>query len=245
MGSRSFPEWARDNEIAAIAVAVIVIVAGVITRPIYPFFFAKVGNYISARQIVRSSGLESFWPHTPDCKGKGWDGCVEELKTSKPENIRILAFTGGSTFSNRNSPLYDVLNHHQGNIEILLAQPGTPVFTQRLSQLKERLGISMDTLKRKCQDELEQSVQYCRELKETAPEVKRIEVRAYNTEPIWKMVILSNYLWLQYYRPGQVNDDMPAYGIRKSADSSLACPLQRVFENLWALNSKNILLKID
>jgi hypothetical protein len=59
------------------------------------------------------------------------------------------------------------------------------------------------------------------------------------------MIILGNYLWLQYYRPGQVNDEMPAYGIRKSAYSSLAYPLQRVFESLWALSAHKVLLRID
>ena len=226
-----------ENEVNAITAGVFIIVLSIVTRPIYLFVFAKLRIYFVARQVVRSSGIESFWPHTAESRGQGWDGLLEVFRATKPDTIRILAFTGASTFSNRDSPLHEALKHHRGNIEILLAERDTEGFKQRLGKLREKFNTTVPILSDKCYEELEQSVGYCKSLEKDGPEVSRVEIRQYDCEPIWKMVIFGNYLWLQYYRPGQVNDDMPAFGFTKTADTSLAYPLHKVFDVLWSLGA--------
>jgi hypothetical protein len=234
-GTTPFWQWVEANRIVSLTAVVTICFLTIQARPILRRVSAKFEKYLGAGQIVKSCGLVSFWP-----KGAGWKACLIELEAARPEKIRILAFTGASTFSTEGSPLYELLKRHRGDIEILLAEPDTEFFNERIEQVAAKTNSLAYDLRETCLRDFERSIRYCEDLRKSAPEVWRIEVRTYRFLPIWKMIIFHDYLWLQYYRPGHPDEEMPSYGLRKGGESSLFYPLERVFINHWDVASDNV-----
>ncbi|MGB2580288.1 MAG: hypothetical protein WBC83_01170 [Minisyncoccia bacterium] len=177
--------------------------------------------------MLEGIGLRKFSPHCDQAdKKKDWDNCVKEISSSAPHSLHILGATGWRTFGSPQSPLHDLLISFQGVIRILLIKPGSDGFKRRTVDLKHH----EEEYKR----EILNTIEFCKELKEKHH--KNIEVRLYTEEPIWKMILTEQYLWLQYYDPSSPVEDTPVYTLQTREPptlSSLYYPLTRVFEKRW------------
>ncbi len=152
---------------------------------------------------------------------------LEQCKAAK--DIWILGATGYRTFARKDiesiAALREVLEEITGEIKILLLHPKGPFTISRANAL----GVPLDDYQR----EIMNSVNFLKELKNKG---KSIALKFYTQRPIWKMIILDNFMWLQYYHPTKHVEQMPVYGISRSPkreEYSLFDPLYGVFQKKW------------
>ena len=236
--------WAAAHEFEAPGLALVVFALAVATTPILGYPYRAAHTVIGAWWAVRTCGLVKIWPRGSDVESKGWNSYLGELQAAGPDKIRIMAFTGASTFSTKEAPLSDVLIRHRGDVENLLANPESSAFRERVELFTDNWNTDLGSAMRQCDDQVQLSRKYCQDLLKHAPEVNRVEVRTYDFPAIWKMVIFHNCLWAQYYRPAQRNADMPAYVFRAkdNGDGSLFLPLERTFTQYWTAGK--VLVKV-
>lgn len=196
-------------------------------------------------KVARGSGLEDFLPHTSRRRAKrDWAACTSRIKDEKPERLRILVFTGASTFARKDTPLHWALKKYEKDLQILLALPGCPAFERVIKMLRDDRS-SESELRQRYHDQHRDANAFCRSLAEARVphHLRSIEVRGYEWPVIWKMVAFHNYLWLQHYCHSRSVDETPAYIIREPSSSSLFIPFQSVFNSHW--DSATVLLKYD
>lgn len=178
-------------------------------------------------KMLEGIGLREFSDHGTEAKrSHDWGRCVAEIEGTKPSRLCILGATGWETFGSSQSPLHGLVKDFQGTVSILLLKPGSDGFKRRTKALNKNEA--------NYRQEIEDSVQYCRKLKDEYG--KSIEVRLYEDDPIWKMIFSDRYLWLQYYDPSDDVDNTPVYTLQTRAqatDSSLYYPLVKVFLRRW------------
>lgn len=152
---------------------------------------------------------------------------LEQCKVAK--DICILGATGYRTFARKDSesiaPLREVLEDITGEIKILLFHPKGQFTISRANAL----GVPLDDYQR----EIMNSINFLKELKNKG---ENIALKLYMQRPIWKMIILDNFMWLQYYHPKKHVERMPVYGIsrsQKKEEYSLFDPLYGVFQKKW------------
>jgi hypothetical protein len=148
----------------------------------------------------------------------------------KANDINILGATGFQTFARKDSTgkamLRDVIEKKiVGEIKILLLNPNSAQTKMRANAL----GVPLHEYQR----EIINSVQFLEELKSKG---KNIALKFYTQRPIWKMIILDDFLWLQYYHPTTHVESTPVYGVSRSrilGEYSLFDPLYAVFQKKW------------
>jgi len=185
-----------------------------------------VYRYVRRDLMLRQIGLISFSPHAEYERAANWKACSDKIADELPNKIQILGATGWDTFGGGGSPFYSALESFQGELEILLMNPArseNPAMVARAKSLGERDENYIRSIM--------QTIGRCRELKNGG---RRIRVKLYKQVPIWKMIVIHKYLWLQYYRPGVHVDSTPVYGVYADKDRhSLYWPLTQVFAKRW------------
>lgn len=150
---------------------------------------------------------------------------LKQCKIAK--DICILGATGYRTFARKDcdsiAPLREVLEDTTGEIKILLFHPNGQFTSSRANALR----VQLDDYKK----EIMNSVNFLRELKNKG---KNIALKFYVQRAIWKMIILDNFMWLQYYHPNRHVEQMPVYGVSRGREGySLFDPLYGVFQKKW------------
>lgn len=247
--------WAKDRwtwivfgALGVFALAAIILLIIYFARRIQKGLFGY-------KALAQSCGIEGFHPlTTADEKNAGWGVCVDRMAEARHGELCLAVFTGASTFAcesrqgeeNRRSPLRDALDRHKRDLRILLMQKGCEAWEQCIKEF----GKGDETEEQKFRVELEaghkKARKFCEGLAQKPVfQLRSIEVREYDRPPLWKMVLMGNYLWLQYYVPGERSDDRPAYVIRCDVPGGMAYPLQSVFEYRWKMSEKRVLLHRD
>ena len=200
---------------------------------------AMVGLFLinlRQRNTLASFGVRLFSHHdNPDTKKRDWAGVCEDLRASSAERgtLRMLGATGKETFSGATSPLFDVLKTHEGDIKILLVRPNSFAFSSRCKSLR----ISTDSYL----EEILDSIDYCKTL--VHQHGRSIELKLYDQIPIWKMLITSRTLWVQYYKSNAHVDNTPMYCFEyKGEGTTLFDGFRSVFEKRWNLDGSK---KVD
>lgn len=179
-------------------------------------------------QLLNSSGLFYFGKNVSYTdRLKNEKLLLENIKNSR--TIQIIGATGYNTFARDDAHgkaiLRDALEKAEGEIKILLMHPDER-FTKMRAQC---LSVPYDTYR----NEFLNSLRFLKELKNKG---KNINLKLYSQKPIWKMIILDNFLWLQYYHSHTHVEKMPVYGISNSSmrgEYNLFSPLYAVFEKKW------------
>lgn len=161
-------------------------------------------------------------------KTKNKELLLEQCKKAK--DIFIIGATGFQTFARKDSEgnaiLREVVEEDMtGEIKILLLHPSGEHTINRA----KALGVPIDNY----QGEIKNSIKFLKELKAKG---KNVALKLYTQKPIWKMIILDNFLWLQYYHLCKHVERMPVYGISRATDEgtySLFDPLYAVFQKKW------------
>lgn len=186
--------------------------------------------YTSSKNIlINNSGLFYFRPNAAEKdKKENKKLLLEQIQTAK--SVEMIGATGYNTFAKaehadgRAAILRDALeNIVIGDIKILLFHPDGKYARMRASAL----GIPLDDYKQ----EIYNSIGFLKELRNKG---KSVSLKLYEQKPIWKMIILDDFLWLQFYDLRFHVERMPVYGIYKKKDGeSLFDPLYAVFQKKW------------
>lgn len=207
-----------------------VILLGFGLLAIFVFLFKRYWTLNKSRvELLKNSGLFYFGRNTrEEDKSKNVELLLEKIKSAK--GIEMIGATGYNTFARCEDPggkkaiLREAFESYvTGEIKILLLNPNAKQTRMRAAAL----GVPLD----KYQREIFDSIDFLKDLKNKG---KTIALKLYSQRPIWKMIILDDFLWLQYYDSRYHVEQMPVYGISRRKDgSNLFDPLYEVFKKKW------------
>lgn len=216
--------WEHPGELVSPAVVTLLVIMVV----------SLIAMVLRLKNTLANFGVRLFSRHdTPELKKRDWELLKSDLKNASGEHspIWVLGATGKETFSAATAPLFDLLQEYKGDIKVLLVRPNSFAYNNRCAGL----GVSSQ----KYLDEILDSIDYCKQLHAKG---KSIEVTLYESLPIWKMVMTTRVLWVQYYQDAKHVDDTPMYSFKYGDhDSMLFEGFRTVFRKRWALdNSKKV-----
>lgn len=168
-------------------------------------------RYSNLIQLVKVSGLVSYKVVSAHAIKKE-DIRINDYIRHEGHNLSIWGITGNSTFSTKESPLYDYFCGKQrrkmGNIRVLLIDPESEKFKK----------LSKPAIIEKHKENFQNTLSFLKKIKGL-----KIEVRQYRFEPSWKMIIFDNCLWLQYYDAlaEEDEDDTEKTGIEKAIKKNI------------------------
>ena len=185
------------------------------------------------KKTLSSFGVRLFSKHDgAEAKGRDWSLMKKDLVSASAEKsaLWVLGATGKETFSGSASPLFDSLRAYEGDIKILLIQPMSFAFNSRCRGLR----MSHDGYL----EEILDSIDYCRDLLKRG---RSVELKLYHTLPIWKMLMMSRVLWVQYYKENMHVDDTPMYCFEFRGDgATLFDGFRSVFQKRWNLDDSKL-----
>lgn len=204
---------------------------GILTGTVIFIIFAFYKLYvktISNAKLIKNSGLFLFQPNRKSGDMEANKRLMDE-KSSTARDILILGATGYNTFARSDvegkAMLREQLEQMTGEIKIMLLHPKA----QQAESRAQALGVPLGDY----QQEIHKSINFLRQLKTKG---QNISLKVYVQKPIWKMILLDDFLWLQYYHPNSHVEQMPVYGIHRKqpiGEYSLFGPLYEVFQKKW------------
>lgn len=186
----------------------------------------KISKGLNSRiRVYRYAKVFHVRPNTTTGdKTKNKKFLLDQCKKAK--GVCIIGATGYQTFARKdaegNAILRNVFEEIIGEINILLLNPNG---THTKSRAKA-LGVPFS-------EYMQQIINSVNFLKELITKGKNVHLKFYSQRPIWKMIILDDFLWLQYYHPTMHVEHTPVYGIKRGGSSSLFNPLYDVFQKKW------------
>lgn len=178
------------------------------------------------KALIDAAGLGGRWPHAAiDGSGAPWDDLRTDIAHPTNTVLYILGANGIDTFGREGSPLHEAMQKFQGTIRVILCSPKNTNMIGRA----ESLGVDPGDYKRA----ISRSVKW---LKELAAQNHAIEGRYYSGIPNWKMIITSQALWLQYYKPGGSHiERTPVYRFDAAGDDGMALYhlFHMEFDRIW------------
>lgn len=208
---------------------------GVIFGIVLVFIYAGYGIGAAVFRRIRLffvSGLFYYDPNlTEDDKTQNKELLVEEAR--KANTIELIGATGYKTFAKNDSEgtatLRDAFQNAKGEIKVILLNPEGEQARNRATAV----NMNWEDYKH----EIESSIRFLKELKNKG---KAVSLKFYDQKPIWKLIRLDNFMWLQYYHPNSHVEKMPVYGLKRAhgkGNHNLFDPLYSVFEKKWLHDS--------
>jgi len=139
----------------------------------------------------------------------------------------ILTLTGHGTFGDEKSPLRESLQSAY-EIRVMLLNPSARAAEKRVSSLPEEIT------QQSYAEEVEASIAYLTMLRTLG---KMVTLKFYEHEPFWKVVVLGDYLWVQYCHSGFEVKDQPEYVFALNPDNprlGLFVPFYVHFLEQWS-----------
>lgn len=141
----------------------------------------------------------------------------------------LICATGYDTFGRPGTPLYDSLKMCR-TVKILLLRPSSPAVDKRAKDL----GINPGEYKRT----LINSIEY---LKNIRRETNAIELRAYDSYPLWKILCMDKYICVQQYEIEKHVQDVTHYAlIRPTVGQSALTIYRGLRKALMKINIKKV-----
>lgn len=216
------------NRSSLVIITTLLFLYVVILRKIYKFGRNKY-------ELFSNSGLFYFRRNLTD-EDKTQNASYLKDKIKRSKDIQILGATGYNTFAKKDSSgnafLREALEASTGEIKIMLLHPCSLQAKVRANSL----GVTL----RSYQDEILESIEFLHELKNKG---KPVALKLYTQKPIWKMIVLDDTLWLQYYNPNKHVEHMPVYGLSRNSQEhnyNLFDPLYSVFLKKWQFDNNPI-----
>jgi len=213
--------WSRmgRDKLSLIAVEVIVavlLIAGV----------SYVHRSLRDRTLALAAagaGLVSFYPRRTKAAQKRIKRLKEEQGSGR--TIMVIGSSGYSTFVDQVGDLSSVLDKCLG-ANILLVNP----YSQDASARIEAMNHPEHSLA-VFREEIRQSIALLKRLKAMG---KAVRLKLYADQPLVKMVILGDYLWLQHYHADLDVQTLPEYVLRHNRqDHGLYTLYTHYFQQRW------------
>lgn len=197
--------------------------------------YVKINSQYKANlETLQHLGVKLFSLHsTTEEKREDWEMAKGHLAVSSKESpLWILGATGKETFGSSQAPLCDAIRKYEQPIRVLLLRPYSKGFERRITELNVNSA--------NYEEEILDAIDFCAELKRRHS--KDIEIKVYSEIAIWKMILTSKELWLQYYPPTRHVDDSPIYCFEFKGDPlGLYSAFKSVFSKRWMLDQNPML----
>ncbi|MBI4791792.1 MAG: hypothetical protein HY789_03450 [Deltaproteobacteria bacterium] len=141
------------------------------------------------------------------------------------KDVFLIGSTGCNTFANPESDLHHVIQNCR-EAKIMLLNPFAEGACLRAKSIPDP-DITLEHFR----EQIIKSVDFLKNLKVLQ---KNIQLKLYEEPPLFKLLVLGDYLFMKYYHSGLNVQEMPEYIFRHSANhSSLFHPLYQVFLSKW------------
>lgn len=195
---------------------------------------AMIRIVLRQRRTLASFGVRLFSMHdSPEVKKSDWAALKKDIERASLERspLWILGATGKETFAGSTAPLFDTLRAYEGEIKILLVRPKSFAFEHRCQDL----GVAEE----RYLNEILDSIDYCKDLQSRTG--RSVELKLYEALPIWKMVLTTRVLWVQFYKPGTHVDQTPMYCFEFGGEhSTLFDGFRAVFKKRWLHDGSHV-----
>jgi hypothetical protein len=148
-------------------------------------------------------------------------------------NVGIFAFWSNidKEEAEKDSPLYECVESFRGEVRILLFNPESAL----IEEAAKNIGMTTAVYK----DEVNSSIEYCKKL--NTRNGGKIFLKLYDEMPLWKIVIVDNFLRVQNYKHRLNNnshlldiEQSPAYGFYADNNGvSIYYPFFETFLDVW------------
>jgi hypothetical protein len=123
-------------------------------------------------------------------------------KSSSPRDVFILTLTGFNTFVEPDSLFHDVLETAY-EIRVMLLDPRSTAASRRVESISDQ-EVNLQSL----HDELAATITHLAALHKAG---KRVTLRFYEHEPLWKVVVVGDNVWVQHFHFGIEVKRQPEY----------------------------------
>lgn len=117
-------------------------------------------------------------------------------------DVSILTLTGFDTFVSPDSPFNDALATAY-EIRVMLLNPASEAALRRVDAIPDQ-DVNLQSL----HEEIAASIAYLTSLHKVD---KRVRLKFYDHEPVWKVVVLNDHVWVQHCRRGLEVKRQPEY----------------------------------
>ena len=162
--------------------------------------------------------------------GAGWwsrrreRALVRQLPAAR--DAFVLTLTGYDTFVADDSLLRDVIEKAY-EIRVMLVNPVGRALRERADSLPPEItALTLHT-------EIEAAIGYLSGLRKFG---KKVEVKFYDEEPFWKLIVLGDYVWVQHCHSGFAVREQPEFVFalqHREPRQGLFVPFYMVFLNQW------------
>ncbi len=114
-------------------------------------------------------------------------------KSSSPRDVFVLTLTGFDTFVEPDSLFHEVLGTAY-EIRVLLLDPRSAAASRRVEAISDQ-HVNLQSLR----DEIAASIAYLTSLHKAG---KRVALKFYEHEPVWKVVVVGDHVWVQHVHHG-------------------------------------------
>ena len=189
-------------------------------------FFNFIRQSYRDRQLARMAswaGFVSFMPAGVVRPKKKVRKLREEYGRGRV--VKVLGSSGHATLGDQVGGLSDLLGNCLG-AQILLMNP----FSAEASRRVQAVGDPRFTLE-SFREEVMQSIQLLKRLKEKG---KNVKLKLYSEPPLFKLVILDDYLWLQHYHSDLDIQTMPEFVFQDHGNHhGLYTAFYQYFDQKW------------
>lgn len=190
--------------------------------------FLRVKKGLEARDFVASARLASL-VHASSKPGAlaRWRERLSD-RQQRAEDACIMTVTGFDTFTREDSQFRAVLQAAR-EIHVMLLNPmseGARLRADSLSGERDYYG--------KMLQEIHASLDWLAQLRAAG---KRVVLRFYDHRPLWKLVVVGEYVWVQYCHEGMEVNAIPEYVFALHSgnpERGLFTPFSRLFAEAWA-----------
>ncbi|MGE5240510.1 MAG: hypothetical protein ACM3NI_02590 [Bacteroidota bacterium] len=123
-------------------------------------------------------------------------------KSSSPRDVFVMTLTGFDTFVEPDSLFHDVLGTAY-EIRVLLLDPRCAAASRRVDAISDK-HVNLQSL----HDEIAASIAYLTALYKAG---KRVTLKFYEQEPLWKVVVVGDNVWVQHFHHGFEVKRQPEY----------------------------------
>jgi hypothetical protein len=148
-------------------------------------------------------------------------------RSSAVRDVFVLTLTGFDTFVERNSPLNGLFATAY-EIRVMLLNPACEASMRRVDAMSAQ-DVGLQSLLK----EITASIAYLASLHRTG---KRVSLKFYEHEPVWKVVVLGDHVWVQHCHHGFEVKRQPEYvfALQNNAPrQGFFVPFYMYFLNHW------------
>lgn len=178
------------------------------------------------RQLARMAtwaGLVSFTP----AYRKRTQKPMRKLNTKfgRGRVVKVLGSSGYATFADQVGGLSDLLGNCLG-AQILLMNPFSSEASRRIQGVAD-----LHLTRQGFREEVMQSIQLLKRLKAMG---KNVKLKLYSEPPLFKLVMLDDYLWLQHYHSDLDVQSMPEFVFQDHPNHhGLYTAIYQYFDQKW------------